>query len=111
MDRPPSIDSAADQARFRRQIDASVARKRQAQRQPERIVWSGLSMMGLVGWSVTVPTLLGAALGIWLDRRYAGTLSWTLTLMVGGLALGCWNAWHWVARESRDDQRHGGGDD
>ena len=111
MDRPPSIDSAADQAKFGRQIDASVARKQQAQPQPERIVWSGLGMMGLVGWSVTVPTLLGAALGIWLDRHYAGAHSWTLTLLIGGLALGCWNAWHWVARESRDHQRHGGGDD
>ena len=29
-------------------------------------------MMGLVGWSVVVPTLLGAALGIWLDHRHPG---------------------------------------
>jgi len=24
-------------------------------------------MMGLIGWSVAIPTLLGAALGLWLD--------------------------------------------
>jgi ATP synthase protein I len=35
-------------------------------------VWFGLGMMGLIGWSVAVPTLLGAALGIWLDNRYPG---------------------------------------
>jgi ATP synthase protein I len=58
-------------------------------------------MMGLIGWSVAVPTLLGAALGQWLDNRHASDRSWTLALLVAGLALGCWNAWHWVAREER----------
>jgi predicted F0F1-ATPase subunit len=33
-------------------------------------VWFGLGMMGLIGWSVAVPTLLGAALGLWLDSRH-----------------------------------------
>ena len=45
-------------------------------------------MMGLIGWSVVVPTLLGAALGIWLDNRHPGTHSWTLMLLVIGLAYG-----------------------
>jgi ATP synthase protein I len=100
---PPVTEPASDQAQFRRQIDASVARKLQAQRWRSRIVWSGLGMMGLIGWSVTVPTLLGVALGIWLDRRHPGTHSWTMALMIAGLALGCWNAWHWISRESTDE--------
>ncbi len=66
------------------------------------MVWSGLGMMGLVGWSVSVPTLLGAALGIWLDKRYPRPQSWMLTLLIVGLAIGCLNAWHWVAKEHRD---------
>ena len=56
-------------------------------------------MMGLVGWSVAIPTLLGAALGSWLDHNHPGGRSWTLALLVAGLALGAWNAWHWVAAE------------
>ena len=39
-----------------------------AQRNPTR-VWFGLGMMGLIGWSVAIPTVLGAALGLWLDQR------------------------------------------
>jgi ATP synthase protein I len=110
--RPPPTDGAPDQAQFKKQIDASVARKLAAQHRPARIIWSGLGMMGLVGWSVTVPTLLGAALGVWLDRHHPGSHSWTIALLIGGLALGCWNAWHWVTRESRDIHQHGGaGDD
>jgi ATP synthase protein I len=58
-------------------------------------------MMGLIGWSVAIPTLLGAALGLWLDQRYPDGRSWTLALLVAGLALGCFNAWHWVDKEDR----------
>ncbi|MBK9170820.1 MAG: AtpZ/AtpI family protein [Bryobacterales bacterium] len=83
------------------EIGAKAARKLRAQRHVKRTVWFGLGMMGLIGWSVTIPTLLGAALGIWLDQRFPGGRSWTLALLVAGLAIGCWNAWYWVTREDK----------
>ncbi|MGA7750568.1 MAG: AtpZ/AtpI family protein [Gallionella sp.] len=95
-------ESKADEAAFIRQVGAKETRKLKAQRKVTRTVWSGLGMMGLVGWSVAVPTLLGAALGIWLDKRYPATHSWTLTLLIIGLVIGCMNAWHWVAKEDRE---------
>ncbi|HNP16438.1 MAG TPA: AtpZ/AtpI family protein, partial [Terrimesophilobacter sp.] len=52
-------------------------------------------------WSVAVPTLLGVALGMWLDQHHSGPRSWTLALLISGLTLGCLNAWHWVAKEDR----------
>ncbi len=87
---------------FTRKIGADAARKLKARRNAPQGVWFGLGMMGLVGWSVVVPTLLGAAAGIWLDRRYPGTHSWTLTLLIAGLLLGCVNAWRWVSKEDRE---------
>jgi ATP synthase protein I len=83
------------------QIGVKAARKLKARRNPAPGVWFGLGMMGLIGWSVVVPTLLGAALGLWLDKHHAGTHSWTLALLVAGLTLGCFNAWHWVAKEEK----------
>ena len=83
------------------EVGAKAARKLKAQRHVTRTVWFGLGMMGLIGWSVVVPTLLGAALGIWLDNRHSGSHSWTLALLVAGLAIGCLNAWHWVAKEDK----------
>ncbi len=83
------------------QVGAKAQRKLDAQRSGGTAVWFGLGMMGLVGWSVVVPTLLGAALGSWLDKRHGGAHSWTLALLVAGLVLGCFNAWHWVAKEDR----------
>ena len=91
------------------QVGAKAARKLKAQRNGTPGLWSGLGVMGLVGWSVVVPTLLGAALGLWLDRRYPGGRTWTLALLMAGLTLGCLNAWHWVSQEDqamRDEQEN-----
>ena len=85
---------------FAGEIGAKAARKIKARKSTQG-VWFGLGMMGLVGWSVVVPTLLGAALGIWLDNHHPGKHPWTLSLLVVGLAIGCLNAWHWVAKEEK----------
>lgn len=82
------------------QIGAKAARKLKA-RQSTQGIWFGLGMMGLIGWSVVVPTLLGAALGVWLDKHHPGGRSWTLGLLVAGLVIGCLNAWFWVAKEEK----------
>jgi ATP synthase protein I len=84
-----------------REVGAKAARKLRAQRHVTRTVWFGLGMMGLIGWSVAIPTLIGALLGLWLDQRYPGGRSWTLALLVIGLAIGCFNAWHWVTKEDK----------
>ena len=82
------------------QVGAKAARKLRARRSTQG-VWFGLGMMGLIGWSVVVPTLLGAALGLWLDNHHPGKHAWTLALMVVGLAIGCVNAWYWVAQQEK----------
>ena len=84
---------------FAEKVGAQAARKLEARRSPVH-AWFGLGMMGLIGWSVAIPTLLGAGLGLWLDKRH-GDHSWTLALLIAGLTLGCFNAWHWVAKEDK----------
>ena len=86
---------------FAGQVGAKATRKLKARRNPKPGVWFGLGMMGLIGWSVAIPTLLGAALGLWLDRRFPGGRSWTLALLVAGLMIGCLNAWFWVSKEDK----------
>jgi len=102
MSEEPEEKPVANETKFVQQVGEKAARKLKAQRHVTQTVWTGLGMMGLIGWSVAVPTLLGAALGIWIDKQYPGSHSWTLTLMAIGLGLGCLNAWHWVDKESRE---------
>ena len=83
------------------QVGLQASRKLKARRNSTQVVWFGLGMMGLIGWSVVVPTLLGTALGIWLDKQFPGRHGWTLALLVAGLALGCMNAWLWVVKEDQ----------
>lgn len=91
----------ADKSRLSRQVGAKADRKLDAQRQVNKTIWFGFGWFGLIGWSVAVPALLGIFAGIWLDLRYPGRHSWTLMLLIGGLLLGCWNAWRWISDAQR----------
>lgn len=86
-------------------IARKEARRLRAKAKQQQQVWFGLGMFGLIGWSVTVPTLIGAAVGMAIDARWETRQSWTLMLMLGGLFMGCLNAWRWLRDESevRDD--------
>ncbi|MDB9539612.1 AtpZ/AtpI family protein [Anabaenopsis tanganyikae CS-531] len=85
---------------FQQQIKSKLARKLAAQRQKDESIWFNLGMIGLVGWSITIPTLLGIALGIWIDKTSTSQYSWTLMMLFIGLILGCLNAWFWVQQQS-----------
>lgn len=101
MAEQPHTRRAAAGATLSQEVGAQENRKLKAQRGSARGVWSGFGMFGLIGWSVAAPTLLGALLGLWLDKRRPGSHSWTLSLLVVGLCVGCANAWHWVAKEDK----------
>jgi ATP synthase protein I len=101
MNEQPPLKSAGQEPTLAEQVGAKAQRKLRARRNATRGVWFGLGMMGLIGWSVVVPTLLGAALGRRMDARHSGARSWTLALLVAGLCIGCLNAWHWVSKEDR----------
>lgn len=96
---PDKADS--EPSKLSERIGAKEARKLRARRR-RRSVWLGLAASGLVGWSIVVPLLLGIALGRWLDRNFPANHSWTLSLLVAGLCLGCWNAWRWITEEAAD---------
>ena len=42
----------------------------------------------MIGWSVAVPTLIGVAIGWWIDRQYPSRYSCTLMCLVIGLGRG-----------------------
>ena len=95
---------SASERRFEQDVARKATRRARGEREGDQSICFSLGLFGLVGWSVAIPTLLGLASGIWIDSRWPGRVSWTLTLLFVGIALGCANAWYWVTHESRDDR-------
>jgi ATP synthase protein I len=89
---------------YRDELSEQVAKKEQrkikARRERSHSIWYGLGMFGLVGWSVAIPTVVGIAIGIWIDHTWQHDFSCTLICLFVGVAVGCWIAWYWVIRES-----------
>jgi ATP synthase protein I len=55
-----------------------------------------LAQVGVLGWTIVVPTLLGVFLGRFVDHRLGSGIFWTGPLLLLGLCLGCWSAWRWI---------------
>jgi ATP synthase protein I len=84
-------------------------RKLRARQRKKFSIWFGFGYFGVIGWSIAIPTLLGIFAGLWIDRNFASSYSWTLMLMIGGLTLGIFSAWYWIQFESDmiDREDHG----
>jgi ATP synthase protein I len=102
---------ADEQRRFVERIDRDARRKKRKRDERRSGIWFAVGTFGIVGWSIAIPTVLGLALGLWLDRHLEDEFSWTVALLLGGVTLGCINAWYWVSqhqaklgvRENDDD--------
>ena len=68
-------------------------RRERWQREGERSIGQNLAMIGVLGWTIVLPTLLGLFAGRWLDRQFHMGIFWTLSLLVVGLTAGCMLAW------------------
>lgn len=83
-DHPEGLDEAVRTRRDRRE---------RWRREGERSLGQNLAMIGVLGWTIVTPTLIGIFVGRWLDREFGSGVFWTLGLLVLGLAIGCTLAW------------------
>lgn len=74
--------AAARRERWLREGDFSVGRR--------------LAQIGVLGWIFVAPTLVGLAIGRWIDAQAGSGIFWTAPFMVLGLCLGGWTAWKWM---------------
>jgi ATP synthase protein I len=98
---PEDPRTPGDQEPLGEHISRRANRKLRARNKDRHSAWFGLGMFGLVGWSIAIPSLIGVALGLWMDGRWPDGPSWTLTFLIIGVAVGCLNAWYWVKQESQ----------
>jgi ATP synthase protein I len=58
-----------------------------------------LAQIGVLGWMIVAPTLVGLFAGRWLDARLGDGIFWTGPCLMLGLGLGGWTAWTWMNAE------------
>jgi len=68
-------------------------RRLRAMQEGRRSIGQDLATIGVIGWTVVLPTLLGIFAGRWLDRRFGTGIFWTLGLLLLGISVGCVLAW------------------
>ena len=99
MNKETGIKPDKTRDEFIKQVEIKENRKLRALEDPKQSVWMGFVKYGTIGWTVAIPMLIGIACGVWLDKNYPSTHSWTLSLMALGLFIGCAGAWRWVESE------------
>ena len=87
---PAELDPLVQGVRLQRE------RLRRWQSDGDPSVARRLAEIGVLGWIIVVPMLLGVFAGRWLDQTFNSGLFWTAPLLMLGLALGCWSAWKWM---------------
>lgn len=84
---------------LRRAVKTRRERRDSWQREGERAMGRNLAMIGVLGWTIITPTLLGIFAGRWLDRRLHSGIFWTLSLFAAGLTVGCVLGWKWMQKQ------------
>lgn len=86
----PDLSPAAE--RMIRKVQTRQIQMERAKRQNNSF-WNSVAMLGTIGWSVALPTLIGVAAGVWIDHRWPSRFSWALMLLMAGLVFGCTSVW------------------
>ena len=84
------------------QIARQAKRMKSARDHPGPSPLRGIGTFGMIGWSIAVPTVGGAFLGLWLDRVAPQRFSWPIALILGGVVLGSFIAAAWINKEGGD---------
>jgi len=65
---------------------------------PEPSLGARLGQIGILGWAIVVPILLGLVLGRWLDHRFGTGVFFSAPGIGLGAVIGFHAAWKWMHR-------------
>ncbi len=74
-------------------------RDRKAREDREPTVATRLGQIGVLGWAIFAPILIGVVVGRWLDGALKTGIFFTAPLIMLGAAAGMWTAWRWMHRQ------------
>jgi ATP synthase protein I len=91
--RPAEPDGLADVVRRRRE------RQQRWLREGEPSMARFVGQIGILGWIIVTPTLVGLFIGRWLDHKLGSGIFWSAPLLLVGVVIGCWSAWQWMNKQ------------
>lgn len=74
----------------------AAERSKEGADDPEPSLGARLGQIGILGWTIIVPILVGLLIGRWLDRQFATGIVFSAALIMVGAAIGMWSAWKWM---------------
>jgi ATP synthase protein I len=77
----------------------AAEREAKGRADPEPSLGARLGQIGVLGWTIVVPTLLFLFLGRWLDRSFGTGIFFSAPLLMIGAAIGFWSVWRWMHRQ------------
>jgi len=88
-----------DPDRLANAAQGALDRATKGRADPEQSLGARLGHLGVLGWYIVLPTLLGLFLGRWLDRHFGTGIFFSAPLLMIGAAIGFWSAWKWMHRQ------------
>lgn len=77
----------------------SIDREQIGHDAPEPSLGARLGQIGVLGWAIVMPMLLGVVLGRFADRYFETGVFFTAPAILIGAAIGLHAAWKWMHRQ------------
>ena len=90
---PTEPDGLADAVRRQRQ------RQQRWLREGEPSMARFVGQIGVLGWIIVTPTLIGLFIGRWLDHKFGSGIFWSAPLLLVGVVIGFWSALQWMNKQ------------
>ena len=74
-------------------------RRKQWLNEGEPSVARFVGQIGVLGWIIVAPTLIGLFIGRWLDHKLGTGIFWSAPLLLSGVVIGFWSAWRWMHKQ------------
>lgn len=58
-----------------------------------------IGQIGVLGWIIVTPTLIGLFIGRWLDHKFGSGIFWSAPLLLVGVVIGFWSALQWMNKQ------------
>jgi ATP synthase protein I len=85
-----SLEEAAKREAYRVQL---------SRENPEPSLGSRLGQIGMLGWMIVIPALIGLWIGRLIDQWLTTGILFSAALMMLGVIAGFWFAWRWMHKQ------------